>query len=135
VTIIERSDVLHLAQQEDLVWIYKRLWHVVKIIDPDALDAASMLAGSSMALLSVALDGLLDGSVKEGLKKAGALVLAAHAMLGMAEMFRTGVQPAEFRKCFVTGGSTIRGLSTIESAGVRGAFARGVIDGTKTLRQ
>lgn len=133
-TIIERSDVLHLAQQEDLVWKFKRL-RQVEIIDAGAFDGASMLAGSSMALLSVGLDGLLDGSVKEDLKRAGALVLAAHAMLGMAEMFRTGVQPAEFRECFVTGGSTIRGLSTIESAGVRGAFARGVIDGTKTLRQ
>ncbi|KAJ6099895.1 hypothetical protein N7467_001430 [Penicillium canescens] len=108
-TITERNDMLHLAQQENLVWIYKRLWHVVKIIDPDALDAAFMLAGSSMALLSVALDGLLDGSIKEGIKRADALELAAHAVLGMAEMFRTGVQPADFRECFVTGGSTITG--------------------------
>jgi pyrroline-5-carboxylate reductase len=134
-TIIERSDILHPAQQEDLVWIFQRLGHV-KIIDPDAFDAASMLAGSSMALLSVGLDGLLDGSVKEGLKRADALELAAHAMLGMAEMFRTGVQPADFRESVSSpGGSTITGLITVESAGVRGAFARGMIDGTKMLRK
>ena len=77
-----------------------------------------------MAFLSVALDGLLDGSLKEGLERADALELAAHAMLGMAEMFRTGVQPTDSRERFVTGGSTIMGSATVESAGVRGAFAR-----------
>ncbi|KAJ6012133.1 hypothetical protein N7522_002488 [Penicillium canescens] len=132
---IERNDMLHLAQQGDLVWIFKILGHVVKHIDADGFDAAIMLAGSSMALLSVALDGLLDGSVKKGRKRADALDLAAHATLGMAETFRTGVQLADFQECFVTGGSTITGLTTVESAGVRGAFARGTIDGTEALRE
>ncbi|OQD81748.1 hypothetical protein PENANT_c025G00267 [Penicillium antarcticum] len=112
-----------------------RLGHV-KIIDSEAFNAASMLAGSLMALLSVGFDGLLDGSVKEGLKRADAMELAAQAMLGMAEMFRTGVQPADFRDSVSSpGGSTITGLITVESAGVRGAFARGMIDGTETLRE
>jgi pyrroline-5-carboxylate reductase len=85
-TIIERNDMLHLVQQEDLVWKFKRLGQV-KIIDADAFDAASVIARSSM--VSVAVDGLLNGSLEGGLKRADALELAAHAMLGMAEMFRT----------------------------------------------
>ncbi|OGE53544.1 hypothetical protein PENARI_c007G02611 [Penicillium arizonense] len=90
-TIIERNDMLHLAQQEDLVWKFKMLGQV-EIIDAGAFDAASMLAG-----------------VKEGIKRADALELAAHAVLGMAEMFRTGVPPVNFRECFVAGGSTVTG--------------------------
>ena len=42
-TIIKRNDMLHLVQQEDLVWKFERLGQI-KIIDADAFDAASMLA-------------------------------------------------------------------------------------------
>ncbi|KAJ5881581.1 uncharacterized protein N7529_000253 [Penicillium soppii] len=86
-TIIEKNPELPAHLHETLVWIFRTVGDV-KELDADLFDVGSMLVGSSMAILSVGLDGILDGSVMEGIRRSDALQMAAQSMLGMAELFR-----------------------------------------------
>jgi pyrroline-5-carboxylate reductase len=133
-TIIEKNPELPANLQDTLVWIFETVGEV-KALETDVFDTGSMLVGSSMAILSVGLDGILDGSVMEGIRRSDALQMAAQSMLGMAELFRQGEDPAAFRESVSSPrGSTIHGIVTVETAGVRGTFAQAMLSGVKKLK-
>lgn len=133
-TIIEKNPELPPHLHEILVWIFETVGGV-KMIEADLFDVGSMLVGSSMAILSVGLDGILDGSVMEGIRRSDALEMAAQSMLGMAELFRQGEDPAHFRESVASPrGSTIHGIVTAEMAGVRGTYAQAMLNGVKKLK-
>ncbi|KAM5357760.1 hypothetical protein ACJZ2D_015927 [Fusarium nematophilum] len=107
----------------------------VKVLATDVFDIGSLLVGSSMAILSVGLDGILDGCVLEGIRRPEALEMAAQSMLGMAELLRQGEQPAAYRESVSSPrGGTIAAILTVEKAGMRGTFAQSIIDGTKRIQ-
>lgn len=134
-TIIQGNPSVTPALRDSVLWIFECVGEV-RILAADVFDAGSMLVGSSMAVLSVGLDGVLDGCVMEGLGRPEALEMAAHCLLGMAELFRQGEHPAQYRESVSSPrGSTITGLLTVETAGVRGSFAQAMVNGTKTLRE
>ncbi|CAG8245951.1 unnamed protein product [Penicillium salamii] len=133
-TIIEKNPELPSQLLDILVWIFQTIGGV-KMLEADLFDVGSMLVGSSMAILSVGLDGILDGSVMEGIKRSDALEMAAQSMLGMAELFRQGEDPAHFRESVASPrGSTIHGIVTAEMAGVRGTYAQAMLNGVKKLK-
>jgi pyrroline-5-carboxylate reductase len=133
-TVIEKTPELPSSLHDTLVWIFETVGEV-KALETDVFDTESMLVGSSMAILSVGLDGILDGSVMEGIRRSDALQMAAQSMLGMAELFRQGEDPAAFRESVSSPrGSTIHGIVTVETAGVRGTFAQAMLSGVKKLK-
>ncbi|VUC20778.1 unnamed protein product [Clonostachys rosea] len=134
-TIIEHNPTLPDELNDTLSWIFGQIGEV-KVLATDLFDIGSMLAGSSMAILSVGLDGILDGCVMEGIRRPEALEMAAQGLLGMAELLRQGEQPAAYREGVSSPrGATITGLLTVEKAGVRGTFAQSMIDGTRKLQE
>ncbi|CAG9984068.1 unnamed protein product [Clonostachys byssicola] len=133
-TIIEHNPTLPHDLDDILSWIFSQIGEV-KVLETDQFDIGSMLVGSSMAILSVALDGILDGCVMEGIRRSEALEMAAQSLLGMAELLRQGEQPAAYREGVSSPkGATIAGILTVEKAGVRGTFAQSMIDGTRRLQ-
>ncbi|KAK7226883.1 hypothetical protein V2G26_014886 [Clonostachys chloroleuca] len=133
-TIIEHNPALPDELNDTLCWIFSQIGEV-KVLATDQFDIGSMLAGSSMAILSVGLDGILDGFVVEGIRRSEALEMAAQSLLGMAELLRQGEQPAAYRESVSSPrGATIAGILTVEKAGVRGTFAQSMIDGTRRLQ-
>ncbi|KAJ3540014.1 hypothetical protein NM208_g5241 [Fusarium decemcellulare] len=133
-TIIEHNPSLPDELSEALEWIFGQIG-TVKVLESDLFDVGSLLVGSSMAILSIGLDGILDGCVSEGIRRPEALQMAAQSMLGMAEMLRQGEKPADYRESVSSPkGGTITALITVEKAGVRGTFAQSMKDGTKTVK-
>ncbi|KAM0421419.1 hypothetical protein ACHAPT_010773 [Fusarium lateritium] len=133
-TIIEHNPSLPEELSDTLRWIFEQIGSV-KVLATDVFDIGSMLVGSSMAILSVGLDGLLDGCVMEGIRRPEALEMAAQSILGLAELLRQGEQPAQYRESVSSPkGATIAGILTVEKAAVRGTFAQSMIDGTKRLQ-
>lgn len=134
-TIIETpssSVPAHLS--EALEWIFAQIGKV-KFLTADLFEVGTMLVGSSMAVMTVPLDGFLDGCVTEGLRRADALEMAAQVLLGMAKLLKEGAHPAVLRESISSPrGCTIQGLVTVEKAGTRGAFAQAAIDGTRHLQ-
>ncbi|KAL4906379.1 hypothetical protein BDW74DRAFT_150220 [Aspergillus multicolor] len=122
----EHSDII--------TWIFSRIGQT-KIISPDLFDCGSMLM-ASIATMSVAVDGILDGCVAEGMKRSEANEMTAQCLLGLAKLLQEGHHPAVLRESISSPrGCTIQGLLAVEKAGVRSAFADSVIAGTQHLKK
>lgn len=133
-TIIEENPDLpeHLA--ETVTWMFEQIG-TVKYLPSNQFDIGGHLAGASMAILTVPLDGILDGCVAEGLRRAEALEMAAQVLTGMAGLLREGDHPAVMRENISSPrGCTIQSLMTLEREGVRGTFGDSMINGVKHLR-
>ncbi|KAF7592443.1 delta 1-pyrroline-5-carboxylate reductase [Aspergillus hancockii] len=135
VTIIEENAELSAERAEILSWVFERVG-TVKYVASNLVDAGSIISGASMALMSVALDGILDGAVIEGYRRGEALEISAQVLEGMAGLLREGAHPAVLRENISSPrGCTIQGLFTLEKKGVRGTFAEAIVKGTEHLRK
>jgi pyrroline-5-carboxylate reductase len=116
-------------------WIFGRVG-TVKYVAPDLFDTASVVTGSGIAFLTVAVDGMLDGAVAEGIKRGEAREMLAQTLKGMADLLAAGAHPAVFREEISSPrGTTIRGLLALEEGRVRGSFSRAVMDAAGRARE
>jgi pyrroline-5-carboxylate reductase len=117
-------------------WIFSQVG-TVKYVSPDVFDAASVLTGSGIAFLTIAVDGMLDGAVAEGIKRSDAKEMLAQTLKGMAELLGAGgAHPAVLREEISSPrGTTIRGLLALEQGGVRGSFGRAVMEAVGRVRE
>jgi pyrroline-5-carboxylate reductase len=88
-TIIEINNSLSYDMADTLTWIFEQIGKV-KFLATDMFDIGTMLVGSSIAVLTVPLDGILDGCVVEGIRRADALEMTAQNLIGMAGLLREG---------------------------------------------
>ncbi|PLB44967.1 pyrroline-5-carboxylate reductase [Aspergillus steynii IBT 23096] len=133
-TIIEENSELSEDMSETLTWMFSQIG-TVKWLPSNQFDIGGHLAGASMAIFSTPLDGILDGCVVEGMRRAEALEMAAQVLTGMAGLLKEGDHPALMRESISSPrGCTIQSLLTLERQGVRGAFADSMINGVKHLR-
>jgi pyrroline-5-carboxylate reductase len=128
-TVIETTNMPR--QYEEITeWIFLQLGKIQPVA-PDLFDIGGVLAGASGALLSVAFDGMLDGAVKQGLKRADAKKILTHSLFSMAKLLENE-HPAVLRERFSSPkGTTIDGLLSLEEDRARYAFSKAVIASTK----
>ncbi|RAL65464.1 hypothetical protein DID88_001030 [Monilinia fructigena] len=150
-TVVEISPSMPLSVQNKSIvrYIFGCVGSIVEV-GPAQYDAAGVLAAASMAFLTVAIDGILDGGVKEGIKRGegrGILVRSLKGLVGLLEgkgdededggrrdgkgkgKGRTG---DEIREQFSSPrGTTIEGLVGLEEDRVRYAYCRSVVRATK----
>ncbi|KAL2799176.1 hypothetical protein BJX66DRAFT_276633 [Aspergillus keveii] len=133
-TIIELPDAASQSQVKIVEWMFSQIG-MVKVIGGELFDCGSMLM-ASLATVSVAVDGILDGCVAEGMRRADASEMTAQCLLGLAKMLKDGHHPAVLRESISSPrGCTIQGLLAVERAGVRSAFADSIIAGTGHLKR
>ncbi|KAJ1712000.1 pyrroline-5-carboxylate reductase [Aspergillus flavus] len=133
-TIIEENPALSKDRAEILTWIFEQIG-TVKFVAPDLVNAGSMVSGAAMALLTLAVDGIMDGAVMEGFRRPDAMEVSAQVLEGLAGLLREGVHPAVLRESISSPrGCTIQGLYALEKNGVRGAYAEALVRGVKHLR-
>lgn len=103
---------------------------VVHTVSESQLDAVTGLSGSGPAFVYLVIEALSDGGVAAGLSRKLSLELAVQTVAGAAEMVAsTKEHPALLREMVTSpGGTTIAGLSVLESTATRSAF----IDAVKT---
>lgn len=92
------------------------------------MDAVTGLSGSGPGYVAIAIEALTDGGVAAGLPRAIAAKLALNTVLGSAQLLKeTGMHPAELKDRVTSpGGTTIAGISQLESAGFRSALIEAV---------
>jgi pyrroline-5-carboxylate reductase len=128
-TVIETTN-MPLEYEEITDWIFLQLGKIQPVA-PELFDIGGVLAGASGALLSVAFDGMLDGAVKQGLKRADAKKILTQSLFSMAKLLESE-HPAVLREKFSSPkGTTIDGLLSLEEDRARYAYSKAVIATTK----
>ncbi|KAH8685376.1 pyrroline-5-carboxylate reductase [Tricladium varicosporioides] len=112
-------------------WIFSQVGKTAPVA-PDLYDVGGVLAGASSAFLSVAFDGILDGAVKEGMKRADARKILTQSLFSLATLLQEGEHPAVLREKYSSPkGTTIEGLQSLEEDRVRYAFSKCIIASSK----
>ncbi|CAM1506985.1 Fc.00g066260.m01.CDS01 [Cosmosporella sp. VM-42] len=137
-TILELSDPptgpLPPQESELLQWIFNQIG-TTKFLPENLVNNGGMLITNTLAALSVALEGLLDGAVVGGLRRFDAMDLAVQGIKGLGAMLENDIHPAVMRESISSPkGSTIQSLMTVEKAATRAVFAQAQIDGTNHLK-
>ncbi|PMD30070.1 pyrroline-5-carboxylate reductase [Hyaloscypha variabilis F] len=128
-TVVEITDMPQ-EYEEITDWIFLQLGKIQPVA-PELFDIGGVLAGASGALLSVAFDGMLDGAVKQGLKRADAKKILTQSLFSMAKLLENE-HPAVLREKFSSPkGTTIDGLLSLEEDRARYAYSKAVIASTK----
>ncbi len=93
------------------------------------MDAVTGLSGSGPAYVYLMIEALADGGVMAGLSRSEAIRLAAQTVSGAAEMvLKTGEHPAKLKDMVTSpSGTTIAGLSVLESRNIRSALIDAVM--------
>ncbi|KAI1503174.1 pyrroline-5-carboxylate reductase dimerization-domain-containing protein [Biscogniauxia marginata] len=114
--------------------LFEKIGHVAEV--PEATyDVGTVLTGACYALTTVALEGLMDGAVQQGLPRPVALEVAAQCFKGLAKMLQQGEHPALVRESICSpGGATITGIVELERHSVRSAFADAIVTATTHTR-
>ncbi|KAF9636319.1 NADP oxidoreductase [Lasiodiplodia theobromae] len=124
-TILELPESGSIPQREAELteWIFGQVGSV-KWLAEGLVNAGSMLMTACLAALSIPLEGLLDGSVAEGLRRADAMEIAVQGVNGLGAMLDLGMHPAVVRESISSPrGCTIQSLLTVEKAATRARSA------------
>ncbi|KUJ06591.1 pyrroline-5-carboxylate reductase [Mollisia scopiformis] len=134
-TVIETTEDMPPSYNELTDWIFLQCGKIQSVA-PELFDIGGVMAGASGALLSVAFDGMLDGAVSQGLKRADAKKILTQALFSLATLLENGEHPAVLREKFSSPkGTTIDGLLSLEEDRARYAFSKAVIASSKRSQE
>lgn len=127
VILVEEENDWEEQQRREL---FKILSSVGKVIElPNRLMTAGMaVSGCGPAFMDMVIEALADGAVKNGIPRATAYDMVCATMEGSARLaIDTGLHPGVLKDNVCSpGGTTIRGVASLESSGIRSAFIKAV---------
>ncbi|PYI03708.1 ALDH-like protein [Aspergillus sclerotiicarbonarius CBS 121057] len=122
VTLYTASDGTSREGLEIAEWVFSQVGQVHRIAE-GSFDICAVLVGCAGSLLLVAVDGLLDAAVVEGVRRQDVQNLVVNSAIGMMKLVPAGEHPAVLREKIASpGGCSIRALLELEKLGVRSAF-------------
>ncbi len=118
------ADEAHLALAEEAL---AHLGAVVRVPEP-YMDAVTAVSGSGPAYFALLAEAMIEAGILLGLGREVSTQLVVQTMLGTAKLLRDEkIHPVELReKVTSPGGTTIRAIRELESAGVRAAFLNAI---------
>jgi len=114
----------HLALAEECL---SHLGGVVRVSET-YMDAVTAVSGSGPAYFALLAEAMIEAGLLLGLSREVTTRLVVQTMLGTAKLLRDEhVHPVELREAVTSpGGTTIRAIRELESAGVRAAFLNAI---------
>ena len=118
------ADEAHLALAEEAL---AHLGAVVRVPE-QYMDAVTAVSGSGPAYFALLAEAMIEAGILLGLSREVSTHLVVQTMLGTAKLLRDEhIHPVELReKVTSPGGTTIRAIQELESAGVRAAFLNAI---------
>lgn len=111
-------------------WVFSQIGEV-QYLAPAFMPAAATFAATP-AILSLAVDGLLDGAVAQGIQRGTAKEIVAQNLISLAKLLQAGDHPAQLREATSSPrGLTIQALLHLERERVRANFADAFINATE----
>jgi pyrroline-5-carboxylate reductase len=127
------NDAAQSLPQEDQAvtqWVFSQIGQVSYL--PAAMMPAAATFAATPALLSLAVDGLLDGAVAQGVQRGTAKEIVAQNLLGLAKLLLEGDHPAQLREATSSPrGLTIQALLHLDRSAVRANYADAFINATE----
>ncbi|KAH7111992.1 Aldehyde/histidinol dehydrogenase [Dactylonectria macrodidyma] len=121
------TDTLSQANQDIAAWVFNQVGEA-QLIGESAFDISAVLVGCAGSLLLLAVDGLLDAAVAEGVKRPEATKMVVNSAIGMMKLVPAGDHPSVLREKIASpGGCSIRALLELEKLGVRSAFTSAIL--------
>jgi pyrroline-5-carboxylate reductase len=116
--------------------IFEAVGRVV-ILEEEMMDAVTGLSGSGPAYIALVVEALADGGVRVGLDRKTAMTLATQTVLGSARLLiDTGMHPGQLKDMVSSpGGTTITGIHTLETGGLRRTLIDAVERATQRSRE
>lgn len=133
---LSRGRHVSAEQMDQAMALFRAVGSAVEV-EEKWMDAVTGLSGSGPAYFLLLMEGMIDAGVLMGLPRQVARDLVVQTALGSARMVQeTGKHPAELKDMITSpGGTTIRGLSVLEAAGIRGSLMEAVEAATLRSRE
>jgi pyrroline-5-carboxylate reductase len=112
--------------QKDCVQIFSTVGDVFWVDSEKELDIATAIAGSGPAFLALVAEAMMDGGVKQGLKRDDSIKLVSSLFKGFAPLLNS-THPALIKDSVMSpAGTTAAGYSVLEECGTRDAFMKAI---------
>ncbi|KAJ9634066.1 hypothetical protein H2199_009139 [Coniosporium tulheliwenetii] len=121
------TETLSKENLEIASWVFNQVGHS-QLIAESNFDISAVLVGCAGSLLLLAIDGLLDAAVAEGVKRPEAQNFIMNSAIGMLKLVPAGDHPSVLREKIASpGGCSIRALLELEKRGVRSAYTDAIM--------
>lgn len=115
-------------------WVFRQVGEVHQVPE-DSFDICAVLVGCAGSLLLLAIDGLLDAAVAEGVRRPEVQNMVVNSAIGMMKLVPAGDHPSVLREKIASpGGCSIRALLELERQGVRSAFTSAILAAAERSR-
>ena len=114
------------AKKEEANAIFSAIGDVFWVDSEKEVDIATAIAGSGPALLTLVAEAMMDGLVKEGMKRSDAIGVTNSLFKGFAPLIASN-HPALIKDSVMSpAGTTAAAYGALEEGAVRGAFIKAV---------
>jgi pyrroline-5-carboxylate reductase len=115
-------------------WVFSQVGDCT-VVAESTFEISAVLVGCAGSLLMLALDGLLDAAVAEGINRTEAREMAANSAVGMMKLIPSGEHPSVLREKIASpGGCSIRALLELERRAVRSAYCDALLAAAERSR-
>ena len=114
------------SKKEEALEIFSAIGDTFWVDSEKEIDIATAIAGSGPALLTLVAEAMMDGLVKEGMKRADAISITNSLFKGFAPLISSN-HPALIKDSVMSpGGTTAAAYAALEEGAVRSSFIKAV---------
>jgi len=123
------------SKREEAEAIFSAIGDTFWVDSEKEIDIATAVAGSGPALLALVAEAMMDGLVKEGLKRPDAMGITNSLFKGFAPLIASA-HPAVIKDAVMSpAGTTAAAYSALEEGGVRSSFIKAVGEAFKITQK
>ena len=123
------------AKREEAEAIFSAIGDVFWVDSQKEVDIATAIAGSGPALLTLVAEAMMDGLVKEGMKRPDAIGVTNSLFKGFAPLIASN-HPALIKDSVMSpGGTTAAAYGALEEGAVRSSFIKAVGEAFKVTQK
>ncbi|SZF03286.1 unnamed protein product [Blumeria hordei] len=137
VTVIETPPIVGANETFEKMtrWIFNQCGKTIETV-PENFGIGSVLSAASAVSLSVAVDGILDAAVSQGLERAQAREIVGQSLISLGTLLQNNIRPSDLREeACRPQGSTMAGLISLEEDRARWAFCKAIITDSERSKQ
>ena len=124
-----------ISKKEEAIAIFSEIGDTFWVDTQKEIDIATAIAGSGPALLTLVAEAMMDGLVKEGLKRPDAIGITNSLFKGFAPLIASN-HPALIKDSVMSpGGTTAAAYAALEEGAVRSSFIKAVGEAFKVTQK